>query len=462
MKTNRNKPNVHFSVIKTLLITFTVLLWFTQPSFAQDDAQAKEKTEQTETAKESSDKSADEGAAEMIGDPAIGKELFNTNCAACHKRYSRSTGPALHGITDQVSREWIYDWVHNSTAMIEAGDARAVEIYNEFNQTPMTHFPQLSEEDIDNILAYVEQPKPEPKVAATGATSGKANASGGGGISPNLVLGLLAFVLLILVVILVLVNKTLTRFAKEKGIEIHEEKKPKYKPLWKMIAENQFIMIAGSIVIALVASYWVYFYLMQIGVDQGYQPVQPIHFSHRIHAGDNKIECKYCHHTARVSRVSGVPSLNVCMNCHMAISEVAPETATEEYSKEYYDKQIAKLYDAVGWDPEMHQYTGETHPVKWVQIHNLPDFAYFNHSQHVVVGQIKCQKCHGEVQKMEVVKQHAKLTMGWCINCHRTTNVKMEGNKYYEKIHEQLSKKYGIEELTEAQMGGLECGRCHY
>lgn len=453
------KYNLHFSVTKTLLLLVAILFWYSQPIFAQDSTDVD--SQQVEAQK--GDDSAKSDASSMVGDPAHGKELFNSNCASCHKRYKRSTGPALHGVTDIKDREWIISWVHNSTAVLESGDAYAKKIYEEFNETPMTHFPQLSEGDIDDILAYVEQPKPEPKVAQTsGAASGQAGTSGGG-VSSNVILGILAFVLVILIVILVLVNKTLLRFAQEKGIKIYEKEKPKRKPLWKSIAENQFLMIVFSIVVLLIGSYWVYFYLMQIGVDQGYEPVQPIHFSHRIHAGDNKIECKYCHYSARVSKTSGIPSLNVCMNCHKSISEVAEETATDEYSKDYYDGEIAKLYDAVGWDPDSHQYTGEeTKPIKWIRIHNLPDFAYYNHSQHVMVAQIDCQKCHGEVEKMEILHQHAKLTMGWCIDCHRKTNVKMEGNKYYEKIHTQLSKKYGVKTLTEAQMGGVECGRCHY
>jgi hypothetical protein len=150
------------------------------------------------------------------------------------------------------------------------------------------------------------------------------------------------------------------------------------------------------------------------------------------------------------------------MNCHKSIYEVAESTATEEYSKEFYDGEIKKLYQAVGWDDANQKYTGKTKPVKWVRIHNLPDFAYFNHSQHVVVGQIECQTCHGPVEEMEIMSQHAPLTMGWCINCHRETNVKVKGNDYYTKIHEQLSKKYGVDQLTAAQMGGLECGKCHY
>ena len=202
---------------------------------------------------------------------------------------------------------------------------------------------------------------------------------------------------------------------------------------------------------------------MQIGVDQGYQPVQPIHFSHKIHAGDNQIDCQFCHSSARSSKTSGIPSLNVCMNCHMNIDEYNGEVdVANGYTKEFYDNEIQKLYDAIGWDKEEQAYTGVEQPVKWVRVHNLPDFAYFNHAQHVTAGGVDCQQCHGPVEEMEILTQHSPLTMGWCIECHRTTNVAMEGNEYYEKIHEELSKKYGVERLTVAQMGGIECGKCHY
>jgi hypothetical protein len=151
------------------------------------------------------------------------------------------------------------------------------------------------------------------------------------------------------------------------------------------------------------------------------------------------------------------------MNCHKNIAEVAPETYAEgqEFGVDY-NLEIKKLYKAVGWDDTNQKYTGETSPVKWIRIHNLPDFAYFNHSQHVSVAGLECQTCHGPVEEMEIMYQYSPLTMGWCINCHRETNVKVKDNAYYTKIHEQLSKKYGVEQLTAAQMGGLECGKCHY
>ena len=446
------------STSRQLLLSVAFLLTFTLSGFSQ--AQAAQDTTAAAEASQEADAGAD-SAASGLGDPAAGKELFNSLCAACHKPYSNSIGPALHGVTERREMDWLQEWIKNSSALIASGDAQANEIYNEWGQTAMPAFPQLSNEEIGNILAYVEQPKPEPQAAATGA-GGEAGAAGGGsgGVSTNVILGILVFVLAMLLLVLFLVNKTLRNFASASGIVIPE--KPKRKPLYKSFVENQFLVLVSSIIVLLAVGYFAYGWMMQVGVDKGYQPIQPIHYSHRIHAGDNQIECKYCHSSARTSKHSGIPSLNVCMNCHKAIAEVAPETATEEYSKEFYDKEIAKLYDAAGWDPSTRSYSGEEKPVKWVRIHNLPDFAYFNHSQHVSVAGIECQKCHGPIQEMEIVYQNAPLTMGWCINCHRETNIRIEGNEYYEKIHEELTKKYGVEELTAAQMGGLECGKCHY
>lgn len=394
------------------------------------------------------------------GDVAAGEALFKANCAACHKLDNKSVGPALRGVADKYGRDWLYKWINNSSALIASGDPDAVKIFEANNKTVMTAFPALSNTDIDNILAYTSQPKAAPVVAVTAAGAADTTAGDGGGVSNSLVLGALALIFLLLVIMLFLVTNTLKRIAEANGVEYEE--KEKRTPLWKAFVQNQFLVLVVSIFMILAAGYFAYGYLMQVGVDQGYSPVQPIHFSHKIHAGDNKIDCNYCHSSARKSKTSGIPSLNVCMNCHKNISEVAPETATAEYSKEFYDGEIAKLYTAVGWDVPNQQYTGKTEPVKWVRIHNLADFVYFNHSQHVTVAGVTCQTCHGEVQTMEIASQFAPLTMGWCLDCHKKTNVNLEDNEYYAKIHEELSKKYGVAKLTIAEMGGLECGKCHY
>ena len=398
------------------------------------------------------------------GDLVKGKSLFNANCAACHTLDKKMTGPALRFVEQRLAddegldREWIYAWVKNSPGVIKSGDAYANKIYKEYNGAAMTAMPQLSNEDIDNILAYTAQEKKAPAPTPGGVTSG-VEPTTTAGISNEIILGALAILFMLLALGLYLVNKTLRRFATEKNIEIPEASDR--TPLWKAFVKNQFLMLVTAIFFLLASAYFVFGYFMQIGVDQGYQPVQEIHFSHKIHAGDNDIDCKYCHSSARVSKTSGIPSLNVCMNCHKSIYEYNGETSPE-YTKEFYDGEIKKLYAAAGWDDANQKYTGESTPVKWTRIHNLPDFVYFNHSQHVTVGGVECQTCHGPVEEMEVMYQHAPLTMGWCIECHRTTNINMKDNAYYTKIHDELTKKYGVDKLTVAMQGGLECGKCHY
>ncbi len=443
------KVGNHNSISRKILFCLALALTFSFTSFSQATPPA---------AAPAATPEATAAPAAGAGDAKAGKVLFNANCAACHKLDAKSTGPALRGVKDRHDMKWIYDWVHNSSAMIKAGDAAAVKLYNDNNKVNMTAFPQLSTTDIDNIIAYTSEPKEEVKVTSTDGPPGTKPAEGG--ISNDVILGALALVMLMLVVMLFFVTNVLTKVAKSNGIEVAA--KEGRISIWQAFVRNQFLVLVASIFLLLASGYFVYGWMMQIGVDQNYEPIQPIHYSHRIHAGSNGINCKYCHSAARVSKNAGIPSLNVCMNCHKNISEVSDTTATPEHSKAFYDAQIQKLYDAVGWDKTAQKYTGKTHPVKWVRIHNLPDFAYFNHSQHVTVAGIECQKCHGPVETYEIQKQFAPLTMGWCVKCHRETDVKMEGNKYYDKIHAELSKRYGVDKLTAAQMGGLECGKCHY
>ncbi len=415
---------------------------------------------------------ADSAADTAGGDVKKGKALFNVNCAACHNLKRKSTGPNLYKVEERLAedegldREWLYAWIKNSAGVIKTGDAYANKIYKEYNQTAMTAFPTLSNEDINNILAYTaaEPTTPPPPPGPEAEFNGTQQQ----GFSNELILGALALVFGILVFMLVSVNKSLKQVMKVNGVEVEDDGKK--LPIWKAFAKNQFLVLISVIFLLLTSAYFAYGWMMQVDVNKGYAPIQPIHYSHKIHAGDNKIECKYCHSSARKSKHSGIPSLNVCMNCHKSIAEysgtpgVAPlkEDLAKGYTNEFYSAQIDSLYSAVGWDKINQKYTGESRPVEWVRIHNLPDFVYFNHSQHVEVGGIECQTCHGPVEEMEIMEQFSPLTMGWCINCHRETNVQVKDNPYYEKIHAELSKKYGVENLTAAQMGGLECGKCHY
>jgi len=448
------KVGNHNSISRKIVFSLALMLTFSLSSLSQNATPA------ATAATPATTTTAPATTATGGGDAAAGKALFNVNCAACHNLDKKMTGPALRGVTGRHAKDWFYPWITNSSAMIKSGDPDAVKLWEEYKPSVMTAFPNLSKQDIDNILAYTDEPK---AVAPTGLVTSAAppGAKGSeGGISNNVVLGALCLVMFLLVIMLFFVNNILTKIAKANGIEVAP--KQVRLPLWRVFAKNQFLVLVTSIFLLLSSGYFVYGFLMQIGIDQDYQPIQPIHYSHRIHAGSNGIDCKYCHSSARVSKHAGIPSLNVCMNCHKSIGEVSDTTATPEYSKDFYDAEIQKLYSAVGWDKDNQKYTGKTQPVKWVRIHNLPDFVYFNHSQHLTVAGIECQKCHGPVQTYEIQKQFAPLTMGWCIKCHRETDVKMEGNAYYTKIHDELSKKYGVDKLTAAQMGGLECGKCHY
>ena len=393
-------------------------------------------------------------------DIAKGKSLFNANCASCHKLNKNLVGPALKGVSAKYDKDWLYSWIKNSAALIKSGDDQAVAIYEEYNKVAMNAFPQLSNEDIDNILAYTDY-VPEPVVNANAAAV-TINSDSDSSLTNDIVLVLLTVVLLVLITMLFLVTKTLRNIAEKNGINVENKQGSKFS-IWQAFIKNQFLIFVSVILLLLSSAYFAYGYMMQIGVDQGYMPVQPIHYSHKIHAGANQIECQYCHSSARISKHSGIPSLNVCMNCHENIADYNGEEDLEKgYTKDFYTNEIKKLYKAVGWDEETQSYTGDTEPVKWVRIHNLPDFVYFNHSQHVSVAGIDCQKCHGPVEEMEILYQYSPLTMGWCIDCHRESNIKVKDNEYYTKIHEELSKKYGVEELSIAQMGGLECGKCHY
>jgi len=392
-------------------------------------------------------------------DIQAGKSLFNANCAACHQLNRKAVGPALSGVTEKYDKEWLYSWIRNGTQMIKDGDPQAVAIWEEYNRAVMTNYPQFSDEQIDNILAYTNFTPPPP----TNTTAVTAESSSqGSSISLNIILAVTILIFTILIVMLFLVQRTLVKIANASGVKIETDTKRNITPLWQTIVKNQFLIFIMVVGFLLSSAYFTYGYLMQVGIDQGYAPIQPIHYSHKIHAGANQIECKYCHSSARVSKHSGIPSLNVCMNCHEYIAEYNGEEDLENgYTRDFYTNEIKKLYSAVGWDEENQVYTGNTKPVKWVRIHNLPDFVYFNHAQHAQVAKIECQTCHGPVEEMEIMYQYSPLTMGWCIDCHRESNVDKD-NEYYQKVHDELSKKYGVEKLTVAQLGGIECAKCHY
>jgi cytochrome c2 len=385
-------------------------------------------------------------------DPGVerGKAIFKTNCAACHKLEGKLIGPELLKITDKRDAEWLKAWIKDNNALAASGDKLAIEV-QESNPAVMTPFPQLSDQDLEDILKYlaVGDVKEVLDISAT-TSSQEIFDKPGFGVLPTLALTILAFLVLSLIV----------AGTTNKVVDEGEEQEDS---MLKQLIFNPFLRFL-AVIFVLVGGAWLLFgYLMQVDINEGYQPIQPITFSHAVHAGDNKIDCQYCHSSAKNSKTSGIPSANVCMNCHKSIAEYNGELF-DGHTKEELDAEIQKIYDAVGWDSESMAYIEgyEEKPIEWIRIHNLADFAYYNHAQHITVAGIDCQKCHGPVETMHEMRQFSPLTMGWCIDCHRQTKVDLTENGYYKNIHDQLAKKYGVEEVTAAQMGGLECGKCHY
>lgn len=386
-----------------------------------------------------------------------GKAIFNTNCASCHHPIKESTGPSLKGIRAEAGEEWLYKWVKNSSALIQSGDKRAVEVYNEYNKLPMPPFPGLSEDDIDAIFDYVDNFQDASAGGATGsevAVEKKDN---------TWLYAIITGMLIILVIILSNVNKTLKKIANDqKGIPNKKE-----VPLYR----NKVFITISTIVLVVLAGYYMVNGGSKMGIQKNYMPEQPIFYSHKVHAGINQINCLYCHAGAESSRQAMIPSVNVCMNCHKQIDEYTGEDLyTYEGKKVDGTAEIHKLYEYAGWDPELRDYLRDeegnimTKDIEWVKIHNVPDHVYFNHAQHVSVGNVQCQTCHGPVQEMDEVFQFETLSMGWCVNCHRQTNVDFVDNDYYsifQKYHDEI--KAGTREgVTVADVGGLDCQKCHY
>jgi len=398
-------------------------------------------------------------ASAGAGDPAKGEALFKAKCTSCHKIESRMTGPALGPtITSETDDKWLTKWIQNNQALISAKDPKALKIYNEFNQSAMTVFADLSDGDVANILAYVraewkaQQAKPAAGVAgASGATVADSGPS-------DLVIGGLIAVIVIAFIIILVLNKVIASLERillgkqgllPEGEEEEGASAAKRAETFKKLLKNKKLVFFTLLCLTIAGGSWQWTTLWNTNVHTGYQPVQPIKYSHQLHAGVMKIDCQYCHGGAYKSKNATIPSLNVCMNCHKVVKTESPE--------------IHKIYDALGYDPQTQKYdTTKAKPIQWIRVHNLPDLAYFNHSQHVKVGKIICQTCHGPIQEMQEVRQYAPLTMKWCIQCHKRTEVDYKGNAYYDnmiQVHDRIKRG---EKVTEAALGGIECGKCHY
>jgi mono/diheme cytochrome c family protein len=394
------------------------------------------------------------------GDASNGKKLFKSNCASCHKLDKKLVGPALTGVTDKYSEEWLLSWIRNNAELRASGDEDAIAIFEEYNGSVMSAFPALSDQDIFDILQYTIEGDKKVIPGGGDIAGGTTVVVEGKNYDSEITIGL-GILLFLMVMLLARMKNTLRLVQGKDPVSILDEA----GWFWGRLINNKGFVTVSTVVITVAFLSQLYGWMMGVGMEQNYQPEQPIAFSHALHAGENQIDCNYCHSSARHSKHSGIPSANVCMNCHMYVdgSEITDDAGNLKYDGEG-SPEIAKIYAAIGWDSENREYIEdyEQQPIKWVRIHNLPDLAYFNHSQHVSAAQLECQECHGPVETMEEVYQYSELTMGWCINCHRETEVQFNKNEYYQDFHEELTEKYHGEKITAEKIGGLECGKCHY
>lgn len=379
------------------------------------------------------------------GDVAAGLAVFKANCKQCHAMNEVVVGPALKDAHKRwPSKAAIINFIQYPQKTIDGGNAYAKGLYDKYKQYMPNH-DFLTPGDLDNVYAWIvkesENPtveaKPEPGAATSEKVEGE-ESSDSGFLAP--VVGILLMTLVIVIILLMVVINLLSRIIENKKEELSEADLDQFEgkvhwsvmfshPLFKGIVAFIFVVLIGKVVFDKVYS---------VGIQQGYAPDQPIAFSHKLHAGMYEIDCNYCHNGVNRGKSATIPAANVCMNCHNAIKIQSPE--------------IKKIWKAVE----------KNEPIKWVRVHNLPDLAYFNHAQHVNVGGIECEKCHGPVKEMEVIQQYSPLTMGWCINCHRETVVKAEGNAYYDKMVELHQTKFGKSTMKVEDIGGLECSKCHY
>ena len=412
---------------------------------------------------------------------AQGEDLFKAKCATCHQIFKDGTGPKLF----EVRQKWesggaiegsIIQWV-NDYEVAMANDPYAASVAA-VNPTNMNKFPDLSEEQINSIFDWVDTQ--EEKSAVTAGSGGEASQEEES--SMGWVWMILGIVFVVIILAVGGVRRQLKSATAEASGEDFDEQMSYSEELKQWAWLNKRYVGVAALVAVMGVVVILFLGLYSINIMENYQPSQPIEFPHSVHAGTNGIDCKYCHNSVDKSRTAGLPTVNVCMNCHKQITGAGDQMA-----------KIQKIYDAAGWDPEgAGKYTNETKEIVWNKVHVLPDHVYFNHSQHVVVGGVDCKQCHGdmatmtETAKVMPVEELNKvegnipltkptLTMGWCIECHQEKEVSLgsldtKGDGYYNEIHKRLLNNdktlYGqyLEDgkVTVKELGGWECAKCHY
>jgi cytochrome c551/c552 len=391
-----------------------------------------------------------------------GKTLFISKCQSCHQIDKKATGPALAGLEQR--HKWsdhneLLKWINNPAGYM-ANDQYTQSLKNEYGSM-MQGFPDITLKDVEAIVSYINTSganaaKKDTKTPVEETKGSNQNA---------IIYGIISLILAIIALILMQVNSNLKKMSDDaEGI---------YRPEPVPFYRNKVYIAMASVLLFIIGGYYVTKGAIGLGRQKGYQPVQPIYYSHKVHAGINQISCLYCHGAAWDSKHAAIPSVNVCMNCHRTITtyEKGPKLYDGNGNEVDGTAEIAKLHKYAGFDPNnpARWEPSKTKPIEWIKIHNLPDHVYFNHSQHIRAGNVQCQTCHGDIPAMDEVQQATDLSMGWCVNCHRETKVNFDydstkGNKFYsiyEKFHNDF-KSGKMDSVTVKDIGGLECQKCHY
>ena len=449
---------------------------------------------------------------------AEGKKLFEKNCSVCHKLGGgKLVGPELVGVTQIRDREWLVKFIHDSKALIESGDPIAVQVFEENNKIPMQAFPNLSDSEVNAIIDYIDKWEPEAEKTftvdvdkKTGFTHievlrgermfyGLISFENGGKTACNSCHNTVTSDTLnwnpsaadlaqsfmdangmnIYASMAEPESDVMTKAHAEykltdqevyniaaylsefdqKGMEKHRSF-PVRRMLFIAFAVLMTLALIDLIFTKIVKYRFIHAVILLIGIavhlniavveaenlsrTQNYAPDQPIKFSHKVHAGDNQTDCRYCHSIADYSKSAGIPSNDLCLKCHNVVLSGRNSGKFE----------INKIHRA--------DKSGKS--VEWIRVHNLPDHAFFSHSQHVNAGQVECETCHGPVAEMDILKQFTDLSMGWCVNCHRDTKINFQGNHYYKSYKElnDMLQSGKIDSVTVEQVRGIDCSKCHY
>ena len=376
-----------------------------------------------------------------------GEKLFKANCASCHNPVKNATGPKMQGVLqkwiDAGEEELIYKWVQNPSKLYNSGKSKMAKAIWDWSPTAMTPQGHLSREEVESIFAYVDNYAPPVAAVGGGVSSGDSITTESD--SSEYWWWIISFILVFVLFAILGVRRELTAAVAAKEGLLVDPTSTFVTSAQQWFLRNWFVTVLLVVGVALFAGVELFGRAYQLGVYEDYMPSQPVAYSHKLHAGKMGIECKYCHHSAEKSKHAGIPSVNVCMNCHAIVHE-GPQYGTEE---------IDKLHKASGYNKNKQAYTTDEfgdrieEPIVWNKAHNLPDHVYFSHAQHVHTntGNIDCRQCHGPVQTytlgrvstIDEVNAYAAtedgmergliqltkplLTMGWCIECHNKKEI---------------------------------------